>query len=123
MLKILLIILGTVSLSLGIIGIATPGLPTTPFLLLSAACYLRSSEKLYIWVTNHKVFGKYIKTYHEKKAMTLKSKIISLSMMWSMILLSVVFFINNNIVRSVVLLAGLTGTAVILRIKTYKQDE
>jgi len=123
MLKILLIIAGSVSLSLGIIGIAVPGLPTTPFLLLSAACYVRSSSKLYNWVTNHKIFGKYIKIYHEKKAMTLRAKIISLTMMWLMISVSIIFFISSNIIRIIVFLAGLTGAIVILRIKTYKKDK
>ncbi len=123
MLKILLIITGSVSLSLGIIGIAVPGLPTTPFLLLSAACYLRSSSRLYQWITNHKIFGEYIKIYHEKKAMTMRSKIISLAMMWTMITVSIIFFISGNFIRISVLLAGLTGTLVILRIKTYKKDK
>ena len=53
-LKVFLIISGTVCLVLGVIGIFIPLLPTTPFLLLSAAAYFRGSERLYGWLINHK---------------------------------------------------------------------
>ena len=67
MLKILLIAIGSFFLILGFIGILIPGLPTTPFLLLSAACYFRSSDRLYSWLLNHKIFGKYIRNFREIK--------------------------------------------------------
>ena len=60
MIKLFLIVLGSVFLGLGFLGIFTPGLPTTPFLLLAAGCYVRSSDSLYSWLLQHKLFGKYI---------------------------------------------------------------
>ena len=63
----LLIFAGTLSLGLSVIGIVLPIIPTTPFLLLSAACYYKSSERMHKWLINHKLFGKYIKNYMEGK--------------------------------------------------------
>ena len=80
--KVFMIIAGTVCLALGIIGIFVPLLPTTPFLLLSAAAYFRGSERLYNWLINHKYLGVYIRNYREHKAIPLRAKIFSVSLMW-----------------------------------------
>ena len=80
--KYLFIILGSLSLALGIIGIILPILPTTPFLLLSAALYIRSSEKLYLWLINQKYLGTYIRNFREHKAIPLRAKIISITLIW-----------------------------------------
>ncbi len=87
--KYLLIIIGCVSLALGIIGMFLPILPTTPFLLLSAGCFLRSSKSLYDWLLNHKHLGEYIKDFIEHKAISKRIKITILSTLWLTILLSV----------------------------------
>lgn len=65
--KYLFILLGFISLIFGIIGIVTPVLPTTPFILLSAYLFSKSSKKWHDFILNNKVFGKYIKDYQEKK--------------------------------------------------------
>ena len=70
------------SLALGVIGIFLPVLPTTPFLLLSAALYVRSSEKLYQWLINQKYLGTYIRNFREHHAIPLRAKIISITMIW-----------------------------------------
>ena len=80
--KYLLIIIGSISLMLGVIGIFLPLLPTTPFLLLSATLYVRSSEKLYNWLINQKHLGTYIRNFREHRAIPLRVKIISVSMVW-----------------------------------------
>lgn len=122
MFNFLLIIAGTITLGIGIIGIFVPGLPTTVFLLITAACYVRSSPKLYNWLINHKVYGKFIKDYQEKKGMQLKHKLSALLMMWISITASTVFFIENNVVIIIVLLCGLIGTIVILNVRTLKEE-
>ncbi|MCF8368442.1 MAG: YbaN family protein [Bacteroidales bacterium] len=119
--KALFVTLGTLSLALGIIGIVVPGLPTTSFLLLAAFLYARSSDKLYNWLLNHKVFGKYIKQYRENKALSKNTKIYSLIMMWSMILLSSFVFIENIYVRIILISTGIVGTIIMLRIPTLKE--
>lgn len=90
--KILYIILGSISLGLGILGIFLPLLPTTPFLLLTAALYFRGSPQLYNWLINHKYMGPYILNFRENKAIPLRAKIISVSLLWITIL-SCIFFI------------------------------
>jgi len=79
--KFFMIIAGTVSLVLGIIGIVVPLLPTTPFLLLSAAAYLKGSDRLYNWLINHKYLGTYIRNFREHKAIPLHGKIVSVSLL------------------------------------------
>lgn len=92
--KALLIIAGTVSLLLGILGIFLPLLPTTPFLLLAAACYMRGSRRLYQWLLSHKHLGGYIANYRSGKGIPLKAKVISITVLWLSILYSIVFVVS-----------------------------
>jgi len=90
-LRPLYIVAGTISLALGIIGIFVPLLPTTPFLLLTAAAYSRGSTRLYQWLMNHKHLGPYIRNFREHKAIPLRAKIISISLLWTTIGFSIFF--------------------------------
>ena len=90
--KTLYIALGTLSLALGILGIFLPLLPTTPFLLLTAALYFKSSPRLYNWLLNQKHLGPYIRNFRENKAIPLRAKIISISLMWITMLYCVFFY-------------------------------
>ena len=81
--RIILIIIGSVSLILGLLGIFLPVLPTTPFLLLSAAVWVKASPRLYTWLINHRVFGEYIRNFRENRALPLRVKIISVSLLWA----------------------------------------
>lgn len=119
--KIILISAGTLSLAIGIVGIVVPGLPTTTFLLIASACYVRSSEKLYSWLINHKVFGKFIRDYQTHKAITMRQKIISLVSMWLMITISAIFFINTMWLKILLFLCAVIGSAVVLSVKTLKK--
>ena len=80
--RIFLIIVGSVSLVLGVLGIFLPMLPTTPFLLLSAAAWVKASPSLYEWLINHRVFGEYIRNFREYRAIPLRVKFISVSLVW-----------------------------------------
>jgi len=110
--KAILITLGTLSLLFGLIGIMVPGLPTTPLLLLTAGLYVRSSEKLYNKLISNRIVGSYIVEFRTNKGMTRIAKISVISLMWIMILISVLFLINHLTVKIIVLLAGITGTVV-----------
>jgi len=112
LLKLILVSFGTISLGLGIIGVIVPGLPTTPFLLLSAGLYLRSSEKLYKRLLSTKWIGPYIIKYKTNKGLTKRSKTIAIITMWFMIALSGFVFINSLPARTALLIAGLIGTYV-----------
>ncbi len=80
---------GIISVVLGTIGIFVPILPTTPFLLLAAFLFLRSSQGLYRWLLTHRVFGFYIKNYIENRAIDIKVKAFTLILLWGSILYSV----------------------------------
>src|SRR3990170_1059368 len=84
--KALLFAAGTVSLVLGAIGAFIPGLvPTVPLVLLAAACYCRSSERMYKWLINNRLFGEYIKNYREGKGIPLKTKAFAITVLWATI--------------------------------------
>ena len=85
---------GTTSLVLGAVGIVLPVLPTTPFLLLALACYLRSSERMTQWMLNNKYFGKYIRNYRAGKGIPLKTKLIAITTLWITISISSIIILN-----------------------------
>ena len=80
--RIILIIIGTIALGLGMVGIFVPLLPTTPFLLLAAACYARSSPRFYHWLIHHHWLGEYIRNYRENRAIKFRDKVTTIAMMW-----------------------------------------
>ena len=80
--KKIFVILGSVALALGIIGIFIPLLPTTPLLLLAAALYFKGSPKHYEWLINHPHLGEYIRNFREYRAIPLKAKVVSVSFVW-----------------------------------------
>ena len=121
--KWILITAGTIFVGLGIIGIFLPILPTTPFLLLAAACYARSSKRFYDWLLNNKLFGVYIKNYREGKGVPLKVKIFTISLLWVTILFSVFFIIQILWIRIFLIIIAVGVTIHILTIKTYKQKK
>ncbi len=116
--KTLLIISGYISFVLGIIGIFLPVIPTTPFLLLAAALFAKSSDKLYNWLINHKVFGEYIRNFREDKAIPLKGKIIAISTLWLFMLYSIFFIVNEKWYLQALL--GSIALAVTIHILSYK---
>lgn len=101
--KIIFIFFGVVSFSLGTVGIVIPGLPTTPFMILSSIFFLNSSDKLYTWLTTHKKFGKYVLDFKKGKGITFKTKLYAQSMMLLTMSLSLIpispMFIENLILR------------------------
>lgn len=82
MIRVLFNILGTVSLGLGVLGIFLPLLPTTPFLLLAAFCYVRGSPRMHHWLLSHRMLGPYIRDFQSGRGIPLRTKIIALTLMW-----------------------------------------
>ena len=110
--KVILILFGTLSLVIGVIGIIVPGLPTTPFLLLTAGLYVKSSDKLYSRLIRSRVMGSYITNLNKRKAMTIRSKLYAIISMWAMISMSCIFFIESLYVILAVSVLGIIGTIV-----------
>ena len=107
--KVLWIILGSFFVALAAVGVALPGIPTTPFLILAAACYIRSSQKLYDRLISNKTFGPYLKDYREGKGIPKKAKILAVSMIVLFVGSSVIFGIESPNLKIVVGTLGLTG--------------
>jgi uncharacterized membrane protein YbaN (DUF454 family) len=118
--RILLIIAGTISVALGIIGIFLPLLPTTPFLLLAATCYAHSSKRFLKWLLTNRWFGNYIKNYREGKGIRFKIKVIVLTLMWLTTLSSAVFFIPIWYVKILLVLIAGVVTWHIAKVPTLK---
>jgi hypothetical protein len=114
-----LIALGTVFVGFGVVGIFLPILPTTPFFLLAAACYARSSERFYYWILHNRWFGNYIKNYREGKGISLTVKLWTIFALWFTILLSV-FIVDDYYVKVLLLFIAAAVTLHIVTIKTFK---
>ena len=111
-------ILGLTSMTLGLIGIPVPGLPTTPFMILAAACFARSSQRFYDWIINNKLFGTHVKSYREGNGIPKRSKPMILATMWTFVLFAVLVAIPDDvpISKAATLILALIGTIFILRI-------
>ena len=119
--RTLLIFFGTLFVSIGIIGIFVPVLPTTPFLLLAAACYARSSERFYNGLMNNRVFGSYIRNYWEGRGVPLKVKIISILFLWSAISFSILLVVSNIIIRIILIGIAIAVTVHIAMIRDRRK--
>ena len=106
---------------MAILGILLPLLPTTPFLLLAAACYAKGSKRFYNWLLNNKFFGKYITNYREGRGIPIKSKIITISLLWLTISYSVIFVVTIFIGQLILILIATGVTYHILTINTLKK--
>ncbi|RKV85115.1 MAG: DUF454 domain-containing protein [Bacteroidetes bacterium] len=118
--RITLISLGIISLTLGIIGIFVPVLPTTPFLLASVALFAKSSPKLYYKLLNNKYLGEYIKNFRVHKSIPLKTKIFAISLLWISIATSIIFFIKILWVKILIASIASVVTYYILSFKTKR---
>ena len=119
----LLFACGWAALGLGVVGLAVPILPTVPFLLLAAACFLRSSERWHRWLVSHPVFGPHIADYLAGRGLRARTKVVAIAMLWASVLVSVVLLVPLLAV-DVVLLAVATGVSVyLLRLPTAAPDD
>ena len=112
--KLMWVSLGSLFVGLGAIGVIVPGLPTTPFLILAAACYIRSSQRLYDWLISNKRFGPYLKDYREGKGIPRKAKRLAVVMIVVFVSFSVVFGIEDLTLKIAVGLLGLIGLLYVL---------
>ncbi len=116
----ILIIAGTFFVGLGVIGIIVPLLPTTPFLLLAAACYARSSKRFFNWLIKNRWFGNYIKNYRDGKGIPLKVMVVSISLLWLTIAFSAIFIVHNIYIRIILIIVAIGVTTHILSIRKLK---
>lgn len=117
----LLIVAGTLSVGLGVLGIFLPLWPATPFLLIAAACYAKSSKRFYNWLLGNKWFGNYIKNYREKKGIPRKIKAAAISLLWAAITFSTLFATDSLLVRIILVVIAIGATVHILSIRTLRK--
>lgn len=118
--RIVYILLGSLFLILGAVGIFVPLLPTTPFWLLTCWFYLRSSERLYNRAMSNRYFGTYIKNFMVDKAIPLRSKIISIAIMWLSTILTSLFLIDYLWIKILLVLISVGVTWHIVSFPTKK---
>lgn len=121
--KALLIILGSLCLALGVVGIFLPLLPTTPFLLLAAALYFRGSPKHYEWLLNHKHLGSYIRNFREHRAIPLRAKVLSVSLVWITLLYCALYMVAQLWLKALLIALAIGISAHILSFKTLRRAE
>ena len=116
------IIVGTIALVIGAIGLFLPVVPTTPLVLLAAACYYRGSDRLHTWILSSRWFGDTIKNYQEGRGLTRDTKVRAISMMWAMILISAWFFVSNLFVRVAMIGVAMGVTVYLVRLPTLERN-
>ena len=116
--RYLLISIGFLSLGLGVLGIFLPLLPTTPFLLLAASCFYKSSQRFHSWLLNHRVFGRHIGNYIENRAVDPKTKWFALIILWSAIGFSIYCFWHTVFVPILLLVIASLASWHILSLRT-----
>ncbi len=109
---------GIFFLALGGLGVLLPVLPTTPFLLLSAALFFRSSQRMYIWLIGNRLLGPFIHNYRRFRAVPLRAKVSGLVFLWLTIGYSVLFAVESWWLRGLLLVIALLVSRHILRLRT-----
>lgn len=113
---ILFVFLGTLFLGIGCIGIILPVLPTTPFLLLAAACYVRGSERLHHWMMNNRIFGELIKNYMKRKGLEIRQKAFTIAFLWLTITFTIYYLVDHVLLRAVLLLIAIAVSIHLLKL-------
>ena len=115
------VFIGTIFLVIGAIDVVIPVLPTTPFLLLAAACYLRGPDRLHHWMINTRIFGEFIRNYREGKGITFRNKLLTIALLWVSISFSALFIIERPMIKALLFLIAIAVSTHILLLPTYKQ--
>ncbi len=120
--RVLLTLAGVICVCLAAAGAVLPLLPTTPFLLLAAACFARSSPRLNRWLHTNRIFGAYLRRYRRGEGLPLAAKIAILSMLWLSLAASALLAVPDHLWPARVALAvlGLGVSLHILRIRTCR---
>ena len=110
------LVLGTLFVGLGIAGAVLPVLPTTPFLLVAAACYARGSARFYSWLLNHRVFGPTIVEWRRHRSIPWRTKLVAIAMMATTLGISIAFFVPDAWLKAALAALGVLLAAWMYRI-------
>ncbi len=120
--RLVLIAIGSISVGLGVLGIFLPVLPTTPFLLLSSFCFMRSSPRIHSWLINHRVLGEYLYFYTLHKAIRKRTRLMALTSLWATLLLSALI-IDKLHVRLIMLAFGAAVSIHLMKLRTVENNK
>ncbi len=120
--KWLLLPAGILAVGLGVVGAFVPLLPTTPFLLLAAACFARSSDRHYEWLLNHRWMGAYVRNYREHRATTRRVKVVTLALLWGSIGYASIVVADGWVVRTLLLSVAVGVTIHVLSLRVVTGD-
>jgi uncharacterized membrane protein YbaN (DUF454 family) len=112
--KLLYISLGTISLGIAILGIIVPGLPATPFLLITAALYMRGSKKMHDWLMQHRLLGPHIRNFKQNRSVSAGIKIYATLTMWLMVFVSCKYFLTQPLIEIAVIVSAAIGSIVLI---------
>lgn len=115
--KVLFNIAGTLALILAVLGLFLPLLPTTPFLLLASACYIRGSERMHRWLMGHRILGPYLTGIQTGRGIPIRAKVITLIFLWATLAVSA-WHVPLPWLRLLLLVPGIGVTIYLLRMKT-----
>jgi uncharacterized protein len=113
---------GWTALGAGVVGLVVPVLPTVPFVLLAAACFLRSSERWHQWLVTHPVFGRHVADYLAGRGLRPRAKILALATLWGSVLLSVVLVVPILAVDVLLVAVAAAVSIYLLRLPTAAAD-
>ena len=120
--KHVLLSLGWLSLACGVAGIFVPLLPTTPFLLLSAALFFRSSPRAYAWLLGHKRLGPYIRDFRENRSMPMRAKMAALMLLWLTSLHCFFLILDHWALKTLMAAVAVGVTVYLLSLKTKRRN-
>ena len=103
--KVLWTTVGLLSLGMAYVGVVTPGIPYSPFVVFAAYCFSKGSERLHRWIYNHKLFGPFLTNWNEKRVFPQKMKYLMLGMM--SLSLCIMFFTGVKLI-------GIISTAIFM---------
>ena len=119
--KMLYTFAGGLALLLGVIGIFLPVLPTTPFILLAAACFAKASPRVHQWMLQHPLIGPMLRNWQEHRSLTRGTKYVAIISMVLMLGLSIWMFSARPWIQVILLALGVIGAVMVLRIPTRDQ--
>jgi len=121
--RVILAAAGGIFCGLGAVGVFVPVLPTTPFLLLAAACFFRSSDRMYRWLFTNRLFGEYLRRYRDGEGLPLSMKITTILLLWATLAVSAFLVMPVGLwwVRLLLLAVGIGVTVHISRVKTCRK--
>ena len=109
--RTLLIVVGTIFLIIGVIGIFLPLLPTAPFVIVTAACYAKSSRKFYHWLLGLPLIGKLLMNWREERRIPYRAKVFAITTIVIIVGSTIVFFIP--FLWAKLLMAGIATTVIV----------